>query len=265
MSKSVVATALITSLFLGLWGCGGTITKKPPINLESKGKLALVSYSLNNSIVEKGKKSDSGPGLLQKKEKYFEDHIEALEGILDDFLNNMNDVFGNAPVIDIASVTDNETYQNLTKHIPKKVMGKDVAPGADKLIVKGVNYVSKADTEKLDKLAQELGVDLLVLVENQAEYSMSGGVGLKMGSLSLRGGAATLTLKTNLSLYEPGQGIILNESFSNDSEEKIPMVQGHVNTKHYPKCLLSAGKKNIDAMKNFFVEQKNLSQQPQQP
>lgn len=262
MSKFFSCSVLAVVSLIGFCGCGGKTTRAP-INLESKGKLALVSYSLNKSIVEKGKKADSGPGLLQKKEKHYEDHILALEGIVDDFLNNINDVFGDVHIIDVSSVIENETYQNITKHVPKMVMGKDVAPGSDQLVARGINYVSGNDTEKLDKLAQELGAEVLVLVGNQAEYSMNSGIGLSMGSLGLSGGSAVLNLKTNISLYQPGQGIILSEYFENSSDEKIPMVQGRVNSKHYPKCLLSAGKKNIAEMKTFFMEQKKLSQQQQ--
>ncbi|MDG5813880.1 hypothetical protein QA601_02225 [Chitinispirillales bacterium ANBcel5] len=235
-------------------GCGGSAPS--PVNIESKGTFALVSFSLHNSIVERGKEADSGPGLLQDKENYYGDHMVALEDMMDQFFDNKREIFISVPFIGLNAITENEYYANETKHVPRMVMGRNIAPGANMLTAREINYVSPYDSDKLDNLAEELGADVLVMVENNAEFYLSGGLGLSVGNLNVGGGAGTLNLKTRVIFYEPGQGIIVDNTFSNDSDEKIPMIQGTVDTKDFPRCIAPAMQLNIADMKSFFIEQK---------
>ncbi len=94
------------------------------------------------------------------------------------------------------------------------------------------------------------------MVENQADYNMEGGAQIGLGNLKVGGGSAGINLTTTVTIHEKGVGTIMNKKFTSSSDEKIPMIQGTVSTKHYPKCLLPAHRKNMDAVAVYLKEQK---------
>lgn len=253
-SVAVIAASTVSTFLLGCFSGSKTF-----VNLEGKGEMAVVSYSLNKSITEKGQEESSGPGLLQNKEKYYEDYVAALEVMYGDFQENADRVFADVTLSDIQTITENDFYRERTVHVPKVIMGKDIATGSDELTTGGLNYVSTYETELLDSLSNELGVPLLLLVSNRADYSMEGGAKLGLGNLKISGGAARMNLTTAVTIYEKGSGTIMNKSFTSSSDENIPMIQGTVSTKDYSKCLYSAHRKNMDAIALYLKEQKDAA------
>ncbi|HEX3019222.1 MAG TPA: hypothetical protein VHP36_02925 [Chitinispirillaceae bacterium] len=266
MSKfSIMGTLLVSAgISAAILSCAGTPSK--PVIIEGKGTVALVSYSLNKSIVKQGQEPDNqGPGLLQKAIKgrenaeadYYQDQIEALVGIYQQFIDQMSDVFS-VPFMDVSTVTGNESYQSETKRVPKMVMGVDIAPGKDQFTTGNLNFIDFTDKEKLNKLAAQLKADLLMLVYNDANYDLYTGVS---GGL-FSGGAAKLYLNTTIYIYDPKIGdYIFRKTFTGQSDENIPMVQNYVNTKHFPKCSLSAHQKNLNAIKAFLQSEKQRAAQ----
>ncbi len=254
-SSAAAISALTASTFL--FGCFSG--SKTFVNLKGKGEMALVSYSLNKSITEKGQEDSSGPGLLQSKKKYYKDHVAALEAMYGDFADSVDLIFSDVSLVDIQKTAENEFYKERTVHVPKIVMGKDIATGSNELTTAGINYVSTYDTELLDSLSDALGVPLLLLVSNSANYNLEGGAQIGLGNLKVGGGAAKMNLTTTVTIYEKGVGTIMNRSFTGSSDERIPMIQGTISTEHYPKCLRSAHSKNMAAVAMYLREQKEAA------
>lgn len=239
-----------------LSGCGGS--KTMPVNLETRGKIALVSFSLDKSIEKRGEK-DSGPGLLQNKDKYYEHHKSALSRMFEQFISSTPEVFGAASMESVETIKGNAEYQELTKHVPKVIMGKDISIGANFLSPEGFNYVSAYDKEKPVKLAAALNSQLLLFVENEACYDAHAAVGI--GPLKASG-TAKLFLRTDVSVYCPQEKkIILSRSVENSSDETFSLVNGEIiiDDSSYPPAISSAFQKNLQEIKEYIKSQKEAA------
>ncbi|MBN1603474.1 MAG: hypothetical protein JW915_17825 [Chitinispirillaceae bacterium] len=229
-------------------GCGGSIKS---IDISQSAPVAVVSFSLNNSIHEEGKERNSGPGLLQKAVDYYKNHQIAVNQLWTDFKAQYRDILLGTEVVDVDAITSNESYRELTKHVPKVVIGKDIAPGANELIAEGgLNYVSPINKELMEKVAAQVNAKLLVTIEYTGSYSMNAGIGI--GNLSA--GAAKMNLKASLTMYEKGKGIVMQKTFTQKSDESFPMVQGIMISDNYAKGLSSAHNKMLPEIKAYLLD-----------
>jgi hypothetical protein len=232
-------------------GCGGSSTQSFP-QLDEKGSIAVVGYGLNKSIVLKGKDASTGPGLLQKKENYYAKHREAVEDMWRQFTENIGPAFDNATFVSFEEIGSSDAYRELTKHTPKMVMGKDVSVGGSYMSPEQINYVSDSDEEKLAALAEKLDAGLLMVVENSAQYKMHAGVSIG----GLGGGAGVMELETEITLWEPGTGVIWNKTYKTSSDEKAPIAQGTMAKKHFPRLLASANEALFEEIKADIAKSK---------
>ena len=256
MKKTVSFAAVIAAAGI-LSGCGGA----KYIDISQSAPVAVVSFSLDKSIVEEGKQKDSGPGLLQKAENYYKNHQLAVDALWNDFKAEYRDMLLGSEVIDVESIASNEQYRELTKHTPKMMMGTDIAPGNSALVAAdGLNYISGYNKEVLEKTAAMLNARLLMCVDYTGSYAMSTGVSIgKFGA-----GAAKMKLKAAITLYEPGKGVVLTGSFSENSDESFPMVGGELLSENYAKGFCSAQKKLLPQIKSFLQNQQTRAKETAQ-
>lgn len=245
--STLVGAACLTS---GLVGCGGSIKY---VDITQSAPIAVIGFSLDKSIVEEGKERNSGPGLLQKAQNYYKHHQEAIDALWSDFKSQYRDLFLGADAIDVETVASDAEYKEMTKHVPKMMMGTDIAPGSSVLAPNdGLNFVNSSDNALLEKLAAKFNAKLLMGIDYSANYSMTTGV--KIGPLS--GGAAKLNLKASVFLFEAGKGVVMQRSFEESSDESYAMVQGELVSENYAKGLSSAQKKILPQIKQYFEMQK---------
>ena len=238
----------VTTLFFA--GCGGSIKY---IDISQNTPIAVVSFSLNNSIHEEGKERDSGPGLLQKAADYYKNHQIAVNQLWTDFKVQYRDILLDADVVDIDAITSNESYREMTRHVPKMMVGKDIAPGANELVAEGgLNYISPVNKELMEKVAAQMNAKLLVTIAYTGSYSMNAGIGI--GNLSA--GAAKMNLKASVAMYEKGKGIVMQKTFTQKSDESFPMVQGILLSDNYAKGLSSAHAKMLPEIKAYLLDSK---------
>ncbi len=256
ITKKITMLVCSALVFGSLTGCGGM--KSMPVNLETRGKIALVSFILDKSIEKRGER-DSGPGLLQNKDKYYQYHKAALDQIFQQFLDSKSDVFGAVTMEDVETVKSNTEYQAITKHVPKMIMGKDISLGANYLSPEGLNYVSAYDKEKPVKVATALNTQLLLFVENKACYDANAAIGI--GPLKASG-TAKLFLTTSFSVYSPEEKkVILTRSFENSSDQTFALVNGEImiDDSSYPPAISSAFQKNLQNIKEYIASQKQAA------
>ncbi len=123
MLKMSVVAILIMSLYLILPGCFGGGPRALYPQPDGKGTVAAVSFSLDNPILEEGTEKDAGPGLLQKKERYFERHAEEVECMWEQLKENIAAAFDNAPFMRFDEIGGNAIYTELTSYPSKKSSG----------------------------------------------------------------------------------------------------------------------------------------------
>jgi hypothetical protein len=239
---------LVTGAALLFAGCAGSMKY---IDISKNAPIAVVGFTLNKSIVEEGKAPDRGPGLLQKAVDYYRNHQAAVNQLWADFKGQYRDVLLESGVIDIETIAVNDKYRELTKHVPKMMLGVDVAPGANELTADGgLQYVYSSDKALMENLATQLNAKLLVCIEYTASYAMSAGI--QIGGIG--GGAAKMKLRASLSMYEKGKGIVAQQSFSEESDESFPIIQGILLSENYAKGLSSAQKKILSTMKKYLLD-----------
>jgi len=229
--KSFPSLTALSSAAL-LCSCAGVPQMIPPV--PAPEKVALVSFSLDKSITAQGdldhpKEHDAGPGLLQKDSSYYSDHQAALDSLWERFQAKLPASLG-IQLVPTADVTSNAKYQELTVHVPNKLLLKDVAPGADMLEPRGgLKFVDIADTAKLRALTEALGVQRLLLIDNMAEYH---------GGITLGGnGSAKMDLETKLAFYSPSKGVYWKGSYTGESANSAVMLGGTISSSSFPKLL----------------------------
>lgn len=250
---------LISLLLLGtiLSAC-----KKPvPIDLTKKDSIALVSFTLDKTLVPKGStETDNGPGLLQKavkgkeasEEKHFKYHYQCLDSLYDQYVREIQTTMLNIPFLDFDKVASNDQYQNLTRHVPRMVMGSDVAPGSSYLTPNGINYVSAYDNKKLDSIATLLGTNNLLLVSHKIEYDAA--------TAFIEVGLSKLYLKTDLTIYEKGVGIVSSKSFNVASDDELNLIAGLPNRKKFAPLISQTNLKMLKEIKGYYLRQKEKSE-----
>ncbi len=247
MKSKIALLSCAFAVFLS--GCGGGIEF---IDISQKAPIAVVSFSLNKSIVEDGKERDRGPGLLQKAENYYKNHRIAIDSLWSDFKTGYREMFLGAEAIDIETIVSNEKYRELTKHVPKMMLGVDMAPGADVLTANsGLNFAPSSDNAIMDQIAALANAKLLMCIEYTGSYAMSSGISIA----GIGAGAAKMKLSADIILYEPGKGIVLRKIFSESSDESFPMVGGILLSENYAKGFSSAQKKLLPQIKYYLQDQ----------
>jgi hypothetical protein len=255
MKKAVSIVVVAAATFLT--GCGGARY----IDISRSAPVAVVGFSLDKSIVEAGKEPDNGPGLLQKDENFYKNHQLAINALWSDFKASYRDMLLGAEVVDVESVVSNAQYQELSKHTPQMMMGKDIAIGGNVLTVQGgLNYVSSYNKDVLEKIAAALNAKLLMCIDYTGSYAMSTGVSIG----NFGAGSAKMKLTAQVNLYEPGKGVVLTRSFSEDSDESFAMVGGVLLSENYAKGFCSAQKKLLPQIKQFLQTQQTKAKESAQ-
>lgn len=246
--KNVVGTLALAAA-LGLTGCAGSIKY---VDIQQGAPIAVIGFSLNKSIVEEGKEPSRGPGLLQKAENYYKNHQEAVNVLWNDFKEQLGDILLGSEIVATETIIANGEYQTLTKHVPKMMLGTDVAPGAKELPADGgLNFVNSGDNALMEKLSAVLSAKMLMTVELSGSYAMSTGVSIA----GIGAGAAKMKLTVAVTLYEKEKGIVLQQTFSDESDDIFPMVGGELLSDNYAKGLSSAQKKILPQIKSYFSTQ----------
>jgi hypothetical protein len=230
--KSLLSLFALSSAAL-LCSCAGVPQMIPPV--PAPEKVALVSFSLNKSITaaadigQNNKQHDAGPGLLQKDSSYYSDHQAALDSLWEKYQEKLSGSLG-IQLVPIADIASNAKYQELTVHVPKKVLGSDIASGADRLEPHGgLKFVDVTDTAKLRALTEALGVQKLLLIDNNAEYE---------GSITLGGnGTAKMDMETRLAFYDPAKGVYWRGRYLGTSKSSAVMLAGTISTSAFPKLI----------------------------
>ena len=147
-------------------------------SLKDKGPVAIVSYTLDKASLVKEGETASGPGLMQSPEKYYALHREILNTLWEQFQSNTGSVFKGTEFVANDKIISSEAYKSITKPNLKKVLGKEVGIGADKLSPR-MNYISTYAKEKLDSLTEALNVPVLMLIDMKAVHGS--GLNMKRG------------------------------------------------------------------------------------
>jgi hypothetical protein len=263
MRKPIVRTAACccaAAIACGITGCF-----PPPsyIDITQKGTIALVSFGMDKSISAVGGEKDTGPGLLQKmakgreksEQQYYRHHQASVDTMWGQYKERIRDAMLGVELVDFDTVMNSPAYQELTRHVPKIVMGSDIAPGADMLTPEKMNYVGTNETATLDQLAELFGADLLLLVSNTIDYdSTSAIVSVKVSRINVT---------ANLALYEKGTGLVDQATFKGSSDERINLLLGTANPEKYEKGVASANRKVLDTIAAYFADQKDKARQQQ--
>jgi hypothetical protein len=145
--------------------------------VDGKGPIALVSFSLDRTLkADTDSTLDQGPALLAskpEKETYWDHHQQAADAMYAQFKARISGTLAGAPILDSRQVEGNERYLARTQHVPKMVMGADVALGWSEIPATGTNWVSAYDKPLLDTLCAILGVNCILTVQNKARYHVT--------------------------------------------------------------------------------------------
>ena len=230
-SSHLLALAL-GSIFIV--ACGGP---RKYLAVEGKGKIALASFYLKKSIVEKDTEKDSGPGLLQKEETYYQHHQEAVDAMWAQLTDSIGGAFGNAEFLPFGEVFSKKSYTELTTYPPIKLFGLAMTPGADNIYPKGSRYVSGTNKQVVAALFDSLKVDYLLIFDNQAAARFTGTTG-KIVSIGFRKGVLTLT--TTISLFHKSDGMIWSLYNVSDSDTEGNLIDHELSPDLLPKMLVEA-------------------------
>lgn len=142
-----------------------TACSVPPryLHLGGNGKLAVVSFYLDKSIVEDGSERDTGPGMLQKAGNYFEHHQVAVELMWAQAKDSLPAVLGIPDIVPLETVHSNAKYAELTSYPPIKLMGLSKKLGDGSLYPKGFQYVSPNNEKVVNGLFDPLGAEYLLV------------------------------------------------------------------------------------------------------
>lgn len=255
--------------FTAIAACFLSSCLPPPkyVDLTQKSKIAVVGFSLNQTIAEESSKEvDQGPGLLQKmvkgKEKakndYFQYHKQALEEIWVQFQGNIQDALLGIPLVSFDQIINNEALLALTMPKEKKIMGTDVSMGAMMLSPEGLNYVNAYNTKLMDSICSILGCDLLLVVENKANFDdVPSPISSEGGAIVIKPTARShINLSATLYIYEKGSGVIAVETITTKSDDKMLVVWKNSNPEDYPKLVKQANAKMYGKIKEEFLYHK---------
>jgi hypothetical protein len=154
-------------------------------------KIAVVSYTMERSIVRSGERPDPGPGILNSKdEDYYKYHKQAFAQAWAAFKAKAPAIFGPSRLVDFAQVEGNAEILALTVPVSIKLLGQETSVASNLMYPEGLNYCNIMDSKLSTKLAEITKAGLLISVAIKAEYDMSSGIGF--GVLSIGNGKMIL-------------------------------------------------------------------------
>lgn len=228
----VVALCVMSALVLSLLASCASAPR-----LEAGGKIAIVSYSLEKSIVFEGTSPDRGPGLLNPKdEDYYRYHKEAFASIWADFKNALPGIFGEERLVDIAKIEDNAGLLAATHVEPKLVMGQDTSPQSVYLFPAGLNYVNVMDAKATAAVASCIPSDYYLGVALKAEYFMW--TGLSFGGVG--GGVGKIRLYATVTIVNAKGKFLRQAQVVGYSTDTAPVVMKSMDPSNYPRLIAQA-------------------------
>jgi hypothetical protein len=193
--------------------------------LEGKGDIAIVSFSLDRSLTaDTDSLLDKGPALLastQEKAAYWDQHQKAIDAMYAQFKEHISEALLGAPIFDPKKIEGNEAYLTKTAHVPKVILGQDVAIGWRDIPATGTHYVSAFGKPLLDSLCDMLGVSLVLCVANSAKYHVVDSVRIdtlwddRRASWKIKKtplGHVVLTVEAYL--HEKGKGMVWSRTYN---------------------------------------------------
>jgi hypothetical protein len=235
MNRSIPSLSL-ASLPLAFF-CISCSVHRIYIPLEPGGKTAVIGFSLGKSFTEEGSERDSGPGLLQNKEKYYQPHHDAVESMWAQAKDSLPGAFGIESFVPFDSVISHPKYVEATTHPSRKILGRTITAGDGNVYPKGFGYVSIRDQDRLDPLFDALGAEYLIVFENTAGAKKSGNFAVS-GAITIPN--ANLALQTTVYLFRKGKGLAWSKTFFTKSSSEGMMIDHELNPDKAPKLAMEA-------------------------
>jgi hypothetical protein len=204
-------------------------------------KIAVVSYSLQKSIVRSGGTYELGPLLPSQQESFYRHYRESIDQAWAAFKQRAPAIFAGRNLADFASIEGNAELSAATAPAPRKVLGVDVSGAGQRLFPPGLNYVDLKDTELAVKIAALTKADILVAVDLKAEYKITEGLSIGI----LKTNKVTMTLTAYLTAADASGKVLRRTSVSADSKETsltgtIGKTEATLDPAEYPRLILSA-------------------------
>jgi hypothetical protein len=182
------------------------------------------------------------------------------------FKENIQDALLGIPLVSFDEIVNNQSLLTLTKPIEKKFMGTDLSTASRKLSPEGLNYVSAYNSKLMDSICSLLNCDLLLVVENKANFDSvpppisSDGSGIVITPTA----KSHINLITTLYIHEKGNGLVATEEFTTKSDDKMLVVWTNSNPEDYPKLMAQANAKIYSKIKEEFLYHKKKSAEQNQ-
>jgi len=223
--------AILLALFLASCASVPKIT--------SEQKIAVVSYSLDKSIVKEGAQPFyPGKALidLNKGEDPYRWHKEALAVCWTDFKAAAPGIFGPGRLVDFAAIEGNTAILSATYVEPKLIMGQDTSPQSVKVFPAGLNYANILLPKTIQSVSAIVPADLYLSVDLRAEYFMW--TGLSIGSVG--GGVGKVRLYATLSLVSSSGKVLRQYQASGVSKDTAAMLLDSLDSEAYPRLIAQA-------------------------
>lgn len=192
-----------------------------PLSLPKTGKIAVLGFSLNKSIVMEEAERDQGPGVLQKPEDYYRTHQALTDSLWSVFRDTAATIFAGLDVLPLDSFKNDASYNEASRCVPKKVMGREIFSCLELEPKAGPNAIFDAKNSKVNGWATKKGVARYFTISNKAEYFLYTGAGVG----NTMAGVGKMRLATTILLLEPGKGIIWSGTYTNSSNAVAPMIK----------------------------------------
>lgn len=197
-----------------------SVSEAAPLVLPATGKIAVLGFALDNSIVMKGAERDGGPGILQKPEEYYRTHQAIVDSMWTIFKDTASAVFAGLDYLPLDSFKNDAAYNEASRCVPKKLMGKIVLPCRELEPKAGANAIPELDKPKMNDWAKKNGIARYFVLRSQAEYFLSAGAGVN----DVVAGAGKMRVETYVFLVEPGKGVVWTSKYTNQSNSSAMIV-----------------------------------------
>jgi hypothetical protein len=216
--------------------------------LSGNEKFALVSFTLDKSIVSAGEEPDYGPtGLIvgdQDREAYFKIHRQALNVAWKEFKEAAPGIFGKARLVAINTIEGNAKLLAATRIETNIVMGKDISPGGTYLWPDKLNYIDLRNPSVVSTVAGIIDADIYIAVNYKAEYFIS--TGLAVGGVG--GGEAKMRIIATITATDAAGKYFRTSTVIAESDETTEYVVSGIDSATYPRLIASAQKNLIPKM-----------------
>jgi hypothetical protein len=204
-------------------------------------KIAVVSYSLQKSIVKSGETYEFGPVLPSQQESFYRHHRESVDQAWAAFKQRAPAIFAGRNLVDFASIEGNAEMMADAAPAPRMVLGVDVSDAGQRLFPPGLSYVDLKDTKLAVKIAALAKADIIVAIDLKAEYRMTEGLSIGI----FKANKATMTLTAYVTVSDASGKVLRRTSVSADSKETsvagtIGNTEATLDPAEYPKLILSA-------------------------